>query len=777
MSEATAAKLHIGRAARRPRTEAFVRGDGRYIADLLPDASVLWLARSSEAHARILRIDVSAARAMPGVLAVFTGEDVAAMPPAPNLWQLPGQREAGLRPLAQERVRYVGEPLAAVVAVNAECARAACAALIIDYAPLAPVNTLEAALASDAPRLYDHWPDNVVARCHWQVGDVDAVLADADLVLRETFRSGRVHALPLETRGVAATYDARDELLTVWTPTQSVHQVREGIATCLGLAEHRVRVIAPDIGGSFGQKACLYPEEVLVAHAARQLRRAVRWSESRREAFIASVHGRDQRVSIEAGFAQDGRLLAVRADIVLDKGAEPYRTSIGTAWITGALLTGAYRVPVIDVAACGVVTNKTPTGAYRGFGQPEANFAMERMLDIAARRLHLDPLEIRRRNLPTPAELPCRIATGIGLDSGRYVELLDAVAARAGVAPAQDATQAHMRRGRGNAFYIEVTNFGPSVITNAVGVAAGGFDIATVRMEPSGHVTVASGQTPMGQGVELALAQICAEELGLEPDDIAVVHGDTQACSYTAYASGGSRGAGVGGSAVALASRQLADKLRELGAHLLQAAPAEVELVAAGVRLRTAPEQCLSHATVARAAYRGASLPVGMAPGLEAQVVFDPLDLAVAYGAVTVDLKVDVSTGIVSLERVVFGHDCGTQINPALIEGQVIGGIAQGIGCALYEELRFDADGQPLVLSMFDYPLPLAADLPPIELLHFETPTPYSATGAKGVGESGVIALPAAIVSAVQAALGDWTIENRLPLTPDRILAGRPPRV
>jgi aerobic carbon-monoxide dehydrogenase large subunit len=764
---------HVGRSARRPRTAAFVRGDGRYIADLsLPGLCCLAIARSPIAHGRIKRIHTQAARDLPGVLAIYTGADVEGLASPPNLWQLPGQRDAQPRPLAIGRVRYVGDAVAAVVALDAEIARAACDAIVVEYDPLPVIMTIDAALAPDAPRLYEDWPDNVVARCEWRVGDVKDALTSAACVVADTFISGRVHPLPLEPRGVVASLDARDDTLTVWSPTQSVHQVREGIATSLGLPEHRIRVLAPDIGGSFGQKACLYPEEVLVAYAALRIKRPVRWLESRQEAFLASVHGRDQQVTMETGFAADGRLLCVRGAVVLDKGAEPYRTSIGTAWITGALLTGPYRVPVIDIEACGVVTNKTPTGAYRGFGQPEANFAMERTLDIAAARLRMDPLEIRRRNLPSPQELPCRIATGIGLDSGRYVELLELVAERAEWTRPIPQTNGPRRRGRGLAFYMEVTNFGPSVITNAIGVAAGGFDVASVRMEPSGHVRVYTGQTPMGQGVEIALTQICADELGIELADVAVTHGDTLACSYTAYASGGSRGAGVGGSAVALACRQLALKLRTLGAHLLSVDPDEVELGASVVSVRAQPERSVDYPALARVAYRGAGLPPGMPPGLEAQAVFDPPDLAIAYGAVAVDLEVDTRTGLVKLERIVFGHDCGPQINPGLVAGQVTGGIAQGVGCALFEELRFDADGLPLVQSLFDYPLPLAADLPPIELLHIETPTPYSVTGAKGVGESGVIAVPAAIANALQAALGSGAIENRLPLTPDRILSG-----
>ena len=759
----------VGRATRRSRTAAFTRGDGHYIADVIPSHTcVVRFVRSSEPHALIRGIDLHSARQVTGVVAIFTGHHVAHLKPAPNLWQLPGQQESLLRPLAIERVRYVGEPVVAVVAETDAAAVAACEAVTVAYEALPLVGTLDAALARDAPKLYEHWASNVVATSSWKVGDAESAFSRAHVIVSEIYYSGRVHPLPVEPRGVFAVFDARDDTLTVHVPTQSPHQVREGIAVCLDIPEHRVRVIAPDIGGSFGQKACLFPEEVMVAFAARATRRPVHWLEQRAEAFVASVHGRDQRVSITAGFSDTGRLLAVRGAVVMDKGADSYRTSIGPAWITGALLTGPYIVQAVDIEACAVVTNKTPTGAYRGFGQPEANFAIERTLDIAAKRLGIDPLEIRRLNLPS--SLPSRTLTGIGLDSGRYLELLDMVSERANWHRAKPSgPDATLRRGRGMAFYIEVTNFGPSVITNAIGIAAGGFDIAVVRMEPSGHIKLYTGQTPMGQGVETALAQICADELAVNMADVAVVHGDTLACSYTAYASGGSRGAGVGGSAVALACRQLAEKLRALGAHHLRTEPANVELRDGGVRALADERQRIGFADLARVAYRGAGLPTGMTPGLEAQAVFDPLDLAISYGAVIVDLEIDTTTGFVKLERIVFGHDCGPQINPALVAGQVVGGIVQGIGCALFEEMGFSSTGRPLVTSMLDYPMPLAADVPPIELLHLETPSPHSVTGVKGVGESGVIAIPAAIANALADAIGEDPRLNQLPLLPEKL--------
>jgi carbon-monoxide dehydrogenase large subunit len=762
----------------RPSARRFLEGRGRYVADLsMPGMLHAVVVRSAEAHADIA-IDADPARAVVGVRLVLDGADIlASIQPPPIIWDVPGQRRSGLRALAHGRVRYVGEPVAIVVAESEAIARHAAALVRIAYVQRPVIASIDQALAADAPRLYDDWPDNVVASAEWNGGDPDAAFADAPVHVAGRYVSGRVSAHSLETRGVLAAYDPAQDGVTVHSSTQGPHQVREAIAWCLGIAEHRIRVIVPDVGGAFGSKSCPYGEEILLAHLALRLRAPVRWIESRAEAFVACVPGRDEIVDIELALSEDGAILGLKALITLDKGAEPYAASVGAAWAGAMMVTGAYRIANVHVATRVVVTNKTPTGAYRGYGTPEVNFALERALDDAARRIGLDPAELRRRNLVPAEAMPAPSATGLLLlDSGRYEEMLDLALDAFGYRARVDRAHAARAQGRavgiGLAFYVEPTNLGPSALCGMIGINSGGFDIATIRMEPSGQVVVFTGQTPMGQGVERVLQQLCAAELTMPDEDVTVVHGDTQACPYTAYGSGGSRGTGIGGSAVMLAAGRLREKLCAIGAHLVGAAPDEVELSQGGVQVRGDSARRVSIARVARAAYLAHDLPAGMEPGLDARASFDPAALAITYGVALAEVEVDRETGLVEVRDILFGHDCGRQINPALVEAQVIGGIVQGIGATLYEGLDHDAAGQPAIRCMRDYPLPFAADVPPIALVHLETPSPFFPNGAKGVGESGAIPIPAAIANAIRDALGDAAGDavDRLPIRPENLL-------
>lgn len=762
----------------RPSAARFIEGRGHYVADIVAAGALhAVFVRSVEAHADIT-VDVAAAKAAPGVRLVLSGPDIAPLfEPQPIVWNVAGQRRSGLRPLAVGRVRYVGEPVAAVVAESLEAARHAATLVRVDYTPRPVVLSPDAALREDAPRLYEDWPDNIVASAAWDGGDVDAAFAGADIVVAGSYVSGRVAAHSLEARAVLAVYDAAQDGVTVHTSTQAPHQVREAIAHCLRVPEHRVRVMVPDVGGAFGSKSCPYAEEILLAHIALRLRAAVRWIETRAEAFVAAVPGRDETVDLALAMAADGRILGLKSLITLDKGAEPYATSVGAAWAGAMMMTGAYRIENVHVGVRVVVTNKTPTGAYRGYGTPEVNFALERALDEAARRLGIDPAELRRRNFVPAEAMPCPSATGLLLlDSGRYAEMLD-LALEAfdydrQIVLASEARAAGKAVGIGMAFYVEPTNLGPSALCGMIGIRSGGFDVANVRMEPGGQVVVFTGQTPMGQGVETVLQSICADELSIPVEDVTVIHGDTQACSYTGYGSGGSRGTGIGGSAVMIAAGKVREKVLAIGAHLLEADPAEVELTQGGVQVRGDGARRVSVAEVARAAYLAHSLPAGTEPGIEARATFDPASLAITYGVALARVEVDDETGLVDVQHIVFGHDCGRQVNPVLVEGQVVGGIVQGIGAALYEELRYDARGQPQVLSMREYDIPFAADVPRIDLVHLETPSPFFPNGAKGVGESGVIPVPAAIANAIRDALGDRAadIVNRLPIRPENLI-------
>lgn len=761
-------------AARGRALDRFVRGKGRYIADVdVPGTAELVFVRSPVAHADILDIDSDAAREMPGVHAVLTAADLNGLGPQPPMWDLPGQRQTPERALAEGRLRHVGEAYAAVVAADYETAVAAAARVTVEYRSLPPVLTIDESAAGNV-RLYPEWPDNVVARSAWQAGDVDAALAEATILVSETFTTQRVHAHSLEGRGVIARPEP-DGGLTLWVSTQAPHQVRAAVAESLGLPEHRLRIVVPDVGGAFGMKAFAYAEESFLGFLALRLGRPLRWIERRDEAYVASTHGRDEQIAMTAGFDAKGRILGLRAQIRLDKGARPYAGSIGTAWVSGATLTGGYRVPAIDIGAAGFVTNKTPTGAYRGFGQPEANLAMERLLDIAAAQLGIAPPDIRRRNLVTPAELPSPTPTGLLLDSGAFTDLMDATLDRFGYAVARaraaEASSAQRRIGVGMACYTEMTNFGPSAMSSIIGVRSGGFDSCTVRMEPSGHVRLWSGITNIGQSIDMTLARICADVLRVPVEDVAVMLGDTDHPAYTAYGTGGSRGAGVAGGAAFLASNNLAQLIGKWGAHLLGFGDDEVELVQGGVQAKVNGGPRIAMRDIAAAAWRGTTCPPGLMPGLEVQKTYDPSGLAISYGTVVAEVALDMMTGKLSVERMTIGHDCGVQINPEVVDGQIYGAAAQAIGATLFEEIAYDAAGNPLTLSMHDYLVPLAADLPPIDLLHLSTPSPFAPHGAKGVGESGIIAVPAAIMNAVQHAIGPGVTLDRLPLTPERVHA------
>jgi carbon-monoxide dehydrogenase large subunit len=709
------------------------------------------------------------------VVAILTGEDIEGrIRPIPPIWALPGQQPADQTLLARGKATYIGQPLAVVFADTLDAARAAAAAVQIELTPLDPVLTIDAALA--AVPIHAGWNDNVIVRIPIHRGDAATAMASADCVINRRFVSGRVFPLPLEGRVVTVHYDPAGPSLSVRLSTQSVHQVRRSLAECLAMPESRVRVIAQNIGGSFGQKACPCAEEIILAHAALRLERHVHWAETRAESFVASGHGRDITIDLALGVSAEGRMLALRAAVVLDKGAEPQALSIATAVTAGIMLTGGYDIPNLAIDVSGVVTNKTPTGPYRGFGMPEATFALESAVDLAARALSLDPVGFRRRNLISPERMPHVTATGLVLDSGRYAELLQLVDARMRdvrqYSPqGSRSTGGALRRGVGLAFFTEITNFGPSSATALFGITEGGFDSCLVRIDPSGCVSVFTGQTVMGQGLEQSLTAVVAERLGIPAAAVAIHSGDTNSCPYTAYGSGGSRGAAIAGSALALALDQLIERIRGL---LATRANCDLERVRyAGNGQFVVPDSDpISLRSAAEIAYRGVGLS---APGdsvLEARVTYDPPGFAVSYGAVAVEVEVDTMTGEIRPLRIVFGHDCGRQLSPEMVKGQILGGTVQGLGAALYEGLTFTEDGTPRVQSMHDYPVPLALDVPPIELVHLETPSPFAINGAKGAGESGTIPVPAAIANAVRDALGfDVPALSCLPLDPQALWA------
>lgn len=769
---------HVGRSAPGLHLPRLAAGGGRYLADeSLSGELHLVIVRSREPHA-FISVDTARAAAAPGVRAVLVGAEVrAATEPMGMMWSAQVQREAPTWCLATDRVRYVGEPIAAVIADDAYLAEDAAELVDVRYEKLPPV--VEPS-ATSRPLLYDDWTDNVFGRTRFEAGDVVAALDGAAVVVSGRYVNDRVAGMSLETRGVRATWDITRESVTVWTSTQSPHQVKASLAATLRIPESRVRVQCPDIGGAFGNKACAYIEETLVAFAARAVGQPVRWVESRAEAFTATVHGRGTVIDLEVGFTSDATISGLRATVLLDCGATPYMVGLGTGVVAAAMVLGPYRVADALSELVGAVTNKTPIGAYRGFGMPEATFAIERAMDEGARRLGIDPIEIRRRNLLRPDELPYWTAAMMCLDSGRYGELLDLVATEVNWPQLQDdladARAAGHLVGAGVACYLEASNFGPSLTAAMMGINNAGHDRAVVRMDASGLVTVLTGQVPMGQGLETVLAQVAADEVGVDLDAVSVVYGDTLASPYTGYGSGGSRGAGVAGSSVMLAARKLRGRLRVLAAHLLEVDPADLEEANGLFGNGSGTEISLQE--VAAAAYDAKDLPPGFEPNLEASYTHDPRAFAFSYGAVAAVVEIDRDTGTVRIRRLVFGHDCGVQLNPGNVEAQIVGGVAQGIGAALYERLPYTNDGRPVVESLWDYFPPLPANVPPIELVHLETPTPFSPNGAKGVGESGIIPVPAALANAIRDALTTeigaaqaYAVVDTLPITAERLLA------
>jgi aerobic carbon-monoxide dehydrogenase large subunit len=768
----------IGRSLLRYEDPELLTGKGRYIADVVrPGMLDAVFLRSPYPHARIRGIDSSAALAVDGVRAVLTGADLPEdVGPQPCNHLFHGQRETPYFALARERARYVGEPVAIVVAESQYVAEDARELIVVDWEELPSVGNVEVALADGAPRLYDDWPDNVAATYEAEIGDVERAIAEADVVVRERFDIHRLFACPLEGRGAVAEWDATIGELTLWTSTQSPHIVRDYLSWILNLGEHRIRVIVPRVGGGFGAKFHFYPEETAVALAARAVGRPVRWVEDRLESFVGTVHAREQVIEATMAATADGRITAVTAELLGDQGAALHSVSYGPLWLTSVMMTNVYEISNARVRARSIVTNKTPSGSYRGWGQPQANFAVERLVDLVARELELDATEVRRANFVPPDQFPY---TGLfhTFDNGRYadcfdkaLELLDLPAWRR----RQDEARAEGRHiGIGITFYVENTALGPSRKLNAGGVLAGGYDIGHVRMETNGEVIVYSGLCEMGQGFTNGIAQIAADALGVHPDHVTVMVGDTHACPVTGYGTGASRSASVGGASVQKASQKLREKVLAIAGHMLEASIADLEAEEGQVWVRGSRDRYVTMADVGRAAYlRPIELPDGMDPGLEAIEVHDPEWMAWPYGVNAAVVEVDVETGEIRFLDYVYVHDCGTILNPMIVEGQIHGGVAQGIGMALYEELQYDREGYPLTGTFMDYLVPTAAEVPTLRLGHDVTPSPVVPTGAKGIGEAGAIGSPSAIAAAVEDALRPFgACITELPITPEKILS------
>lgn len=766
----------VGASVQRVEDPALITGRGTYVDDIkLPGMLHMAVFRSTAGHARIRRLDVSKAAGAPGVVAVLTADDVAHIPGLGSGWSLPGMNAPGHPLLGSGTVRYVGEPLAVVVAADRYSAKDALELIEVDYDPLPAVTDPEKGMEEGAPQLHENVPRNIALDWTLQNGDAEAAFARADRVVEVRVLNQRVVGAPLEGRGVVARFEPGRGQLTVWTSTQVPYGVRNGLASRLGLPLSKVRVIAPDVGGGFGLKLQVYPEEILAAHLAMKLRRPVKWIEERSENFVATSHGRDQIQKVKAAVTKDGRLLGLKVEVIADLGAYSLGNTPGLATFTARMAPGIYDVQDVDIRILGVLTNKTPHDAYRGAGRPEGTYLIERTMDAIARELGLDPAEVRRRNFIPKDRFPYRTATGLVYDSGDYNAALDLALEKAEYHQWRR-RQEELRRnpqgkylGIGISTYVEISGLGPSKGMNALGAGGGHFESGSIRVHPNGHVTVITGTSPHGQGHRTAWAQIVSDELGVPMDQIEVLHGDTDV-GVQGVGTHGSRSAPVGGTAVYLAAGKIKEKARRIVAHVLEASPEDVVFENGRFFVRGTPAKAMTLAEVAGVAYAALQLPEGMEPGLEATTFYDPPNFTFPFGAHVCVVEVDAETFETKIVRYISVDDCGRVINPLLVEGQVHGGLCQGIAQALYEEMAYDENAQPLTGTFMTYAIPTALEMPSFELYRTITPSPANPLGVKGVGEAATIGSTPAVVNAVVDALSHLGIRDLdMPLKPHRL--------
>ena len=766
---------NVGSPLRRKEDPRLITGRARYIDDILLPGT-LWAAivRSPEAQAKIVSIDGSAAQERDGVVAVFTGEDMTDLGgPLPMAWAPPGVEVNNPEhwPLARGEVHHVGDAVAVVIGDDRYAVTDAVEDVLVEYEPLPAVVDPEAAIAG-GPFVHESLGTNKVHEWTLAGGDVEAGFAEADVIVERRVVNHRIAGAPIECRGVLADY--RGGSLTLHTSTQVPHFVRLFMALLLGMSEDHVRVIAPEVGGGFGQKLQVYGEELLACWASRKLGRPVKWIETRSENMSVAHQGRDQIAQVKMGAKRDGTLTAFHVKILADFGAynmilTPLIPSLG-AFVMG----GCYKIPNVQTDITGVFTNKCPTDAIRGAGRPEATQMIEVTLDQVAHELGMDPLEIRRRNFIPKEDFPAAVATGVVYDSGDYHKTLDKLMEHVDV-DAFRAEQERLRaegvyRGIGFCTWTEICGLAPSRITGpaGVGVQAGLWESAMVRIHNTGAVTVYTGTSPHGQGLDTAMAQIVADKLGVDPAVVEVIHGDTST-GPEGRGTYGSRSLATGGEAVAKATDKVVAKAKAIVAAELEAAPEDIEVADGKFSVRGSPDKGLAMADIAGIAYIGA-VPEGMEPGLEETTFYDPENFVFPFGAHACIVDVEPDTGKVKVVRYVAVDDCGRAINPLLIEGQVHGGVAYGIGQALYERVQYDAEGQLVTGTFVDYALPTAAELPLFETDRTETPSPVNSMGVKGVGEAGTIAASAAVTNAVIDAIRPLGVPYiNMPLSPMRV--------
>ncbi len=769
----------FGSGIKRREDPRLITGEAKYTDDFtLPGMAHLAVVRSPYAHARIKKVDASRARKMPGVVAVFTGQEMkdAGFGGIPCAWVVPNSdtRTPAYPPVAIDTVRYAGNAVAIVVADDRYRARDAADAVEVDYEPLPAVVDPRKATEQGAPQLHADAPGNLCF--HWKVsgGDVEAAFKNAEVVVKDTIRQQRLIPNPMEPRAALAQWNGAMGELTLWVTSQNPHIARFLLSLDTGTPEHRIRVIAPEVGGGFGSKIPHYPEDSMVIFASKMTNRPVKWTETRSENYKCTIHGRDHVQEVALAAKKDGTILGLRAKVWAGMGAYLSTASTGIPTILhGLMLSGVYTIPAIHEDVFGVFTNTTPVDAYRGAGRPEATFMVERLVDLLAQELKSDPADLRRKNLIPPFQDGHTVATGLVYDTGNYAGALDKalqMADYAGLRKQQAAGRAKgAYMGIGLCTYAEICGLGPSQVAGAVGFGGGLWESAIVRFHPSGKVQVMVGVSPHGQGEETTFAQIVASELGVPVDDVVVLHGDTSQTPM-GWGTYGSRTTAVGSGALMGAIGKIKEKAKLVTAHLLEAAAEDIEYEDGRFYVRGSKDKFKTIQDVALMANVAWNYPKGLEPGLEASAFFDPPNFVYPFGAHLAVVEVDAETGEIALKRYVAVDDCGKVINPMIVEGQIHGGIVQGVGQALWEGAVYDDSGQLLTGSMMDYALPKALAFPRFELAMTETPTAVNPLGVKGIGETGTIASTPAVYNAVLDALAPLGVKHiDMPLTPERV--------
>ncbi len=779
MATTVAAPARVfGSGIKRREDPRLLTGTARYTADInVPGQLYAAILRSPHGHARVRKIDTAPAKTAPGVVAVFTGADTEGiLGTIPCAWLVPNSdlKTAPYPPLAKGTVRYVGDAVAVVVAESPQQAADAVELIEVDYDPLPVTVDPEQAVKPGAPQLHAEAPNNIAF--HWTVagGDVDAAFSKADVIVRDRIIQQRLIPNAMEPRGALANYLPATGELTLWNTTQNPHIVRFIVSLVCGIPEDRLRVIAPEVGGGFGSKIPQIQGDFITVFCSMKLGRPVKWIESRSENYQSTTHGRDHVQDVEMAATKDGRILGLRCTVWAGMGGYLSTAAPGIPTILhGLMLSGPYQLGAVKEDVYGVYTNTTPVEAYRGAGRPEATFMLERVIDRLADELKMDPVDLRKKNLIPPFDNGHDVVTGLKYDSGNYQGALDKALAHVDYAGLRK-EQAELRKkgrhvGVGVGIYVEICGLGPSQVAGAVGFQGGLWESVIVRFHPSGKAHVFIGSSPHGQGEETTFAQIVADELGVSVGDVKIVHGDTESTPM-GWGTYGSRTTAVSGAALAVASRKIKEKAKLLTSHLLEAAVEDIEYANGKFFVRGFPDKHKTIQDIALMANVAWNMPQGMEPGLEASTFYDPPNFVFPFGAHIAVVEVDAETGNIELKRYVAVDDCGRQINPMIVEGQVHGGVVQGVGQALWEHAVYADNGQLLTGSLSDYAIPRADLLPDIEVLSTVTPSPHHPLGVKGVGEAGTIVSTCTVYNAVIDALAPFGVKSiQMPLTPERV--------